>query len=792
AIWADVLKLEKVGLTDNFFELGGDSIISIQVVSRARQAGIRFTPKELFQHQTVQGLAAVAKQGEEGGLQIDQGPVTGEALLLPIHQYFFEEAIPERHHWNQSVLLKPGKALDAERLEQSLQALITHHDALRLSFAEQDGQWKAKYRSLSDGTTLLWQAELKDVEELDALCTEAQRSLSLEEGPLLRAVLATLPDGSQRLLLAIHHLVVDGVSWRILLEDLQTAYVQFESTQSIKLPAKTSSTQAWAEQLQRYAASDALQDELSYWSEQLQGTVGELPADNSAGSLQGTFAAGTNTHLDQSYTRKLLQDAPAAYRTQINDLLLTALARVITRWTQRDDVLVQLEGHGREDLFDTVDLTRTVGWFTSMFPVKLSPVQTVEGSIKQIKEQLRAIPNKGIGFGALRYLGDGQAQDVLAELPSPRITFNYLGQFDGSFGEGEDDSGAFLTPAGESSGATQSPEAPLGNWLSINGQVYGGELNLGWSFSREMFKEETIQHLADEYAEELKHLIDHCVQEENRGITPSDFPLAHLSQAQLDNLPIAAAQIEDIYPLSPMQQGMLFHTLYQQEAGDYINQMRVDVQGLDVERFRKAWQLAVDAHDILRTGFVWEDLEQAVQVVRKDVELSFSEYDWRAQPELQAALDTLAEAELKQGFELSQGPLLRLVVVRATEDSYHLIYTNHHILMDGWSNSQLLGEVLQRYAGYKLQQQPGKYRDYIAWLQRQDQAVGEAFWKEQLKDLEEPTRLAHAIAKTDQVDSDQGSHGELFQVLDKEQTQRLSEFARQQKVTVNTLVQAAW
>ncbi|WP_284368788.1 condensation domain-containing protein, partial [Pseudomonas putida] len=407
------------------------------------QAGIHFTPKALFQHQTVQGLATVASEGE-GGLSIDQGPVTGQALLLPIHQYFFGEAIAERHHWNQSLLLKTGQALDADRLARALHSLRGHHDALRLRYRQQaDGHWQAEFGALNEQPTLLWAEAVADADALQALCERAQRSLDLESGVLLRAVLATLADGSQRLLLAIHHLVVDGVSWRILLEDLQSAY------DGQALPAKTSSTQAWAERLQGHAQSAALQAELGYWRDELQGASAELPCDNPGGSLQGIHLGTAQTRLDAKRTRQLLQQAPAAYRTQVNDLLLTALARVIARWSGRDEVLVQLEGHGREALFDDVDLTRTVGWFTSMFPVKLTAQASLDGSIKGIKEQLRAIPDKGLGFGALRYLGDTQAREALAGLPVPRITFNYLGQFDASFGDGEQ--GLFV-PASEHGG----------------------------------------------------------------------------------------------------------------------------------------------------------------------------------------------------------------------------------------------------------------------------------------------------------------------------------------------------
>ncbi|AZD87433.1 Non-ribosomal peptide synthetase [Pseudomonas chlororaphis subsp. aureofaciens] len=781
AIWADVLKLEQVGVTDNFFELGGDSIISIQVVSRARQAGIRFTPKDLFQHQTVQGLATVAEQGE-GGLQIDQGPVRGEMALLPIQQWFFDTPVPERQHWNQSVLLKPAQPLQAVVLETALQALTVQHDALRLRFVEGEGGWSAAFSEFDEQAQLLWQASVANDQELQQCSERAQRSLNLQDGPLLRGVLFTLADQSQRLLLIFHHLVVDGVSWRILLEDLQALL----GNQS--LPAKSSSTQAWAGQLQAYARSTALQQELAYWQAQLQGVDSNLPWDHASDGLQNQHACSVDTRLSKRDTQRLLQDAPAAYRTQINDLLLTALARVITRWTGGDSALVQLEGHGREELFDNLDLSRTVGWFTSVFPVKLTPQAALADSIKQIKEQLRAVPNKGIGFGALRYLGDEAARQTLAALAVPRITFNYLGQFDASFDEEQ----ALFMPAGEAKGEDQSPQAPLGNWLTLNGQVYGGELSLGWSFSQAMFEPATIQRLADDYAEELKALIEHCSQPQHRGVTPSDFPLARLNQQQLDRLPVPLAQIEDLYPLSPMQQGMLFHTLYEQQGGDYINQLRVDVDGLDPERFRQAWQATVERHDILRSGFLWQgELPAPIQVVYKQVGLECAEHDWRGQAQLQEALDTLAATERQRGFDLATAPLLRLTLVRTTEQRYHLIYTNHHILMDGWSNSQLLGEVLQRYVGQLPAHLTGRYRDYIAWLQRQDAQVSEDFWKQQLLGLDEPTRLAQAIAPGAQALEERG-HASHSCTLDEQQTQGLSEFARQQKVTVNTLVQAAW
>ncbi|KAA0947673.1 amino acid adenylation domain-containing protein [Pseudomonas sp. ANT_H14] len=785
-IWQEVLRLDQVGLNDNFFELGGDSIISIQVVSRARVAGIHFTPKDLFQHQTVQSLALVARTDSQR-VQIDQGPVSGETPLLPVQQVFFELAIPERSHWNQSVLLKPVTALDAGRLEQALQALVSHHDALRMAFSE-DATARYLTPAQLHATALLWQVPVADAQALETLSEQAQRSLDLASGVVIRAVLATLGDGSQRLLVAIHHLVVDGVSWRILLEDLQSAYRQLDAGQPLQLPAKTSAFKTWAERLHDHARSPALQDELRFWQAHLAGAVAHLPCDHPKGGLQSRHVLTVHTRLDSNQTRQLLQVAPAAYRTQVNDLLLTALARVICRWTGQASTLIQMEGHGREELFDEIDLTRTVGWFTSLFPVNLAPAAGLGDSVKAIKEQLRSIPQKGIGFGALRYLGNEDAQQVLRGLPTPRITFNYLGQFDGSFDEVD---GALFVPSAENAGAEHSLDAPLGNWLTLNGQVYAGELSLDWRFSAQMFDTASIQRLADDLQQELAALIEHCTQA--LGVTPSDFPLARLSQAQLDALPMAVANIEDVYPLSPMQQGMLFHTLYEQDSADYINQMRLDVGGLDPQRLRQAWQAALDAHDSLRSGFVWQgELAQPVQVVFKHVELPYALHDWQDRKDLPAALDQLADQQRQQGFELAQAPLLNLQLVRIGDTRHHLIFTSHHLLMDGWSSSQLLGEVLQRYSGQAPANQPGRYRDYIGWLQAQDSGVSQQFWREQLAPLSEPTRLAEALAHDKHATVSASGYADHFLTLDRQQTQHLGDFARANKVTLNTLVQAAW
>ena len=771
AIWSDVLGVEQVGLDDNFFELGGDSIISIQVVSRARQAGIRLSPRDLFQYQSVRSLALVA--GFEQATVIDQGPVSGEVILTPVQHSFFEQAIPARQHWNQSLLLTPREALEPARLDAALTRLINHHDALRLRFSPRVDGWQQAHAE-PVASASMWQSQVADEAELAALCDEAQRSLDLEQGPLIRAVLVTMADGAQRLLLVVHHLAVDGVSWRILLEDLQQAY------RNAALPAKTSAYQVWAQQLQAHAQT--LDDQLPYW--QAQTASADLPCDNPQGGLQNRLGSKLEIRLTAEHTRQLLQDAPAAYRTQVNDLLLTALARVISRWSGQSATLIQLEGHGREDLFDTVDLSRTVGWFTSLFPVCLHAEGELSAAIKSVKEQLRAVPHKGIGYGLLRYLGTPDARETLSGLAAPRITFNYLGQFDRQFNES-----ALFVPATQGSGQAQDPEAPLANWLTVEGQVYGGELALQWGFSREMFEVATVQRLAEDFQQELLALIAHCVDPKQGGLTPADVTLARLTQSQLDDLALPAREVQDLYPLSPMQQGMLFHSLYQQGLDDiYVSQLRADIHGLDVPRFQRAWEQVLARHDMLRTGFVWQQGQtQPLQAVYRVAGLPFAEYDWQALPDQHAALDALSESTRAQGFVLEQAPLLSLKLVRTGVDRSHLIYTNHHILLDGWSRAQLFGEVLECYAGRPLPTLQGHYRDYIGWLQAQESAASEAFWKDQLVTMQEPTRLARGAGSNPSA-----AKGSYALALSIAQTDQLKGFAQTHKITLNTLVQAAW
>ncbi|MDP1535547.1 MAG: amino acid adenylation domain-containing protein, partial [Burkholderiales bacterium] len=771
-IWQELLGVERVGIDDNFFELGGDSILSIRVVSRARQAGWIVTPRELFLHQTVAGLAAAAQPALQADTVVAM-PVVGVAALTPIQARFFLDQIPNRRHWNLSLLLQTRRPLDEVKLERVLQTLINHHDSLRLRYCHENGAWRQSYSDAVQTSGLLWRRNAEDSAEVESIAHQAQRSLDLQNGPLLRAVSIHVADGSHRLLLVAHHLVVDGVSWRILLEDLQNLY-----SDNGLLPAKTASFQHWAEQLQNYAGSEALSRQLPYWLAQAAADRDELPRDfpQKAGSFAD--ARTLSLRFSSETTQQLLQQAPTAYRTRINDLLLAALARVLCRWSGRERVLVELEGHGREDVFRDTDLSRSVGWFTSLYPVCLPGVAEPGAAIKTVKEILRGVPDGGLGFGVLNYLATPELRTQLAALPQPRIGFNYFGQLE----TGQ----ALFAVAPETAGDDRDSAAPLPYWLEINAQVLGGELEIRWRYSEKQYHAATVQGLLDDYQTELTALVGHCLSGV-KGATPTDFPLAGLSQPQLDALPVAIETVEDLYPLAPMQQGILFHALLEPETGVYVNQMTLDIDGLDVGRFAVAWRKALARHAILRSAFIWRgEADRPLQVVYKQAAVPLDMRDWRDRTVSEADLEALAAEEHERGFDPAQAPLLRLLLVRLTEQHYRWIWTSHHILLDGWSTSQLLGEVLQSYAGSD-RPAVSRYRDFIAWLQQKNPADSERFWRQRLAALDGPTMLADTIGGGDGI-----GHGTHYERLGATITRRLQTFAQRQHITLNTLLQGAW
>lgn len=534
-IWSDVLGVKQVGIFDNFFELGGDSILAIVVITRANQANLKLTVKQLFQHQTIADLASVAVTTKV--TQAEQGLITGLVALTPIQCWFFEQNFVAPHHWNQAVSLEVKHVIDLDVLGKSIQQLLLHHDALRLRFEQTKSGWQQIITDLDVEVPLIHLdfSDLSATEQelaMEAAATKLQSSLNLADNLLIKFAVFDLGNLPSRLLIIIHHLVVDGVSWRILLEDLETVYQQLSQGKKIKLPAKTTSWKYWSQCLQEYVKTNNLEQEWDYWLKETWQDITPLPVDFADG--ENTVAATRNISiiLNEAQTQALLKEVPKAYNTQINDVLLTALVQAFTQWTDNSSLLLALEGHGREEIFAGVDLSRTVGWFTSIFPVllDLQPASHPLEALKSIKEQLRNIPNKGLNYGVLRYLSQNNPKvELLRSLPQAEVVFNYLGQFDQTFS----DSSIFKISQ-EYQGQTRSPENREIYILSIDALVINHQLQINWTYSEKIHQRSTIARLAQGFLEALETLITHCQFSENRGYTPSDFPEADLSQEDLE------------------------------------------------------------------------------------------------------------------------------------------------------------------------------------------------------------------------------------------------------------------
>jgi len=800
AIWAEVLRLERVGVDEGFFELGGDSILTIQVVSRARRAGLSITPRQLFEHQTVAELAAVVGwAGEGAGGSADGGEASGPVPLTPIQAWFFEQEHPAPWHANQSVLLAVDAGLDDAVLDAALDAVLAHHDALRLRFRRAGDGWEQWHADTSGITLERVDLAAIDPGERDAAQAAAaagrQGGMELERGPLGRAILFDRGEEGRVLFLVIHHLAVDGVSWRILREDLERACAQREAGEPVALGPTGTSYRAWAGVLEAYAAGATLAGEAGWWMRQGPAGIPRLPRD---GDVDGTVGGSraVSVALGAEETRALLHEVPAAYRTQINDVLLCALADAVAEWTGGARVRLALEGHGREEeVGDGVDLTRTVGWFTSIYPVVLDlPRGAGPGErLKAVKEQLRAVPRRGIGYGVMRYLApEPEVRAQLAAHAEPEIAFNYLGQFD----QGLAVASRFRFAAGPRGG--DQAAANRRRWLvEANGGIQGGALRMEWRYDAGAHRAETVERLAGAWLAALRALIAHCRQAGPGGYTPSDFPLAALTQAEVDAALAGRAAVEELYPLAPLQEGLHFHALMEGESQAYQVQIAHRLEGrLDADLFRRAWGQVVARHAILRTGFVHEGLRRPLQRVEAAVELPWHEGDWRGLDEggEAAALERYLAEDRARGFVLAQPPLQRCALFRVGDEAHWLVWSQHHLLMDGWSASRVLDEVFRVYAALaagRTAELPRvrPYRDFIAWLQRQDTRAAERYWTGQLAGFSAPTPLG--VDRPAPAGAAPG-YARLAVTLPPELTRGVEEAARRNRVTLSTVLQGAW
>ncbi|MGH3884232.1 MAG: condensation domain-containing protein, partial [Pseudonocardiaceae bacterium] len=584
------------------------------------------------------------------------------------------------------------------------------------------------------------------------------------------------------------------VSWRILLDDLDTAYRQALAGSEVALEPPGTAVATWASRLTEHVRSGGFDEDLEFWTQVSHSAQADLPVDHPGVHTAGSTRRIT-VRLGAAQTDALLHRVPAVYRTQINDVLLSALGRVLSAWTGRDRVLVTLEGHGREELLDGVDLSRTVGWFTSQFPVALAVPSSDWGEIlKSVKEQLRAIPHRGLSYGVLRELSaDDSPAAALRSGERPQICFNYHGQWDTPAA-----AGGMFRARRDGVGADLAPDQPALNLMDVSGLVEDGELELTWFYSSQVHDEDTVRRLAEEMIKALGEIVAHCSRPEAGGCTPSDFPLAGVDQAGVDRLVGDGQSVEDIYPLTPLQAGMVFHHLVDTDSAAYVDEFRIRLSGVsDAGALGVACQRVADRTPALRSAVVWDGVDEPLQVVYRHAAVPARYFDWRGRSDVEQdqELQRVMAADRAAGMDLAVAPLLRLVIATLSDDEVLLVWTSHHVVLDGWSLAQVFTEVREQYAAIVDGRAPElvtrrPFRDYLQWLGERDESQAEEHWRGVLSGFSAPTGLPF---DRQPLEAHRAESAESVRVeFSAEESARLQSVAKRAGLTLNTLVQGAW
>ena len=808
-IWAEVLGSDRVGVYDNFFELGGDSILSIQIIAKANQRGLRLSPAQLFQHQTIAELASVV--GIRQAVEAEQGPVRGAVLLTPIQQWFLQQDQPEPHHWNQAVILEVPASFDVSVFEKALLQVVWHHDALRLRYRQTEVGWEQFCADETDSITvkqlkLAAYARDEQIASIEAEAKQAHESLNLSMGPLLRAVHFHFgSDHPGRLLLVIHHLVVDGVSWRILLEDLEIAYNQIERRDVLRLPAKTTSYQRWAECLMQYAKTTNVEHECAYWLNAPWAETITFPLDGDKSLVANTVAASASVSVSLSaqQTTTLLHTITSIYKVEINEILLTGLLRALARWTDGHAFTIDLESHGREEeVVGEVDLSRTVGWFTSLYPAlfTVDASMPVQQTLRDVREQLHRIPHRGIAYGVTRYLDRvSSVAQRLSTIPRLQLAFNYLGQLDQAFRHLH-----LFKRAFEPVGPARSLQASRPHLLDVDVAVIDGELTFQWTYNTGFHTHDTIEIVARQCLQELEMLLtgsERLLEASAAGNQPEAVGVGKLADASLRAPDFAAllkqeSSIEDVYPLAPVQKAMLLKCIHEKHEGQYVHQISFTLaRSLDALLFEEAWQQTVRRHPQTRLSLIWEGEEEPRQAVhRLPIPLKMRDVRDLNRSEQEKQYTSYVQGIRERGFELNVPPLMDVAMFRVADGVYRFAISFSLLAFDVPSFNLLLRDTLHYYEallsrnGQELRQ-PRAYREFVQRTLTQDHVAAAQFWREYLKDFSQPLCIT---PQTQARPADRTPFTHCAASLSQSTLLALQSLAQKYRVSVSTVLQGVW
>ncbi len=826
-LFAQVLGLDTVGVDDSFFALGGDSIMSIQLVSRAKDLGLTLTPRDVFEHKTPAALATVTTTAEAPTV-LDElpGGGLGDIPLPPIVQWMLTRG-GSHHRYAQAVLLRLPAALPAADLTAVLQAVLDRHDMLRARLhhdptAAHGTRLTVDAPGAVDAATAIHRVPVTSAADSDDFFALAATELDAAAdrldpatGTVLQAVWFDAASGAGRLLLVIHHLAVDGVSWRILVPDLAAAWAARTAAPAdppaTLLPAFTgTSVRRWAHALHDAAATDDRHRELDFWTRTLDVTdppLGHRPADPARDTTATVVTIATD--LPTTVTDTLLTTVPDRFHGSVDHGLLTALALAVTAWrrdrgTDTTRLLLTVEGHGRDSTAATgADLSGTVGWFTTIHPLLLDLTgvdidaafaagPATGRAVKTVKEHLAAVPDHGTGYGLLRYLRADTAAH-LAALPTPQISFNYLGRpTAGTAGT----AAPWMPVDGFDRGGTQNPDMPAAAVIDINAVTVdtdtGPVLRLHWSYPAGLLDHTDLTDLTDRFTAAATAVARHARTPHAGGLTPSDLPLVRLHQDTIDAHEHRYGPLDTIWPAAPLQTGLLFHALLAGDAPDaYVVQLVLDIDGdLDTDRLRRATAHLLTRHPNLRAAFTTDTTDGPVQIVPSHVDVPFTVADTTDDPDPDEAAAHLLDTDRRTPFDTTRPPLLRVTVVRTGGTRHRVALTNHHLLLDGWSTPVLLRELLTLYAtgnDTTALDRPHSFGTFLAWLADRDADASVDAYRRALTGLDQPTLLAPHHDTTLS-----GTSRDLDVHLTAALSTRLDRVAADRSVTVNTLIQTAW
>ncbi|MCP4970417.1 MAG: hypothetical protein GY932_07485, partial [Arcobacter sp.] len=789
-LFEEVLGVERVGINDNFFELGGDSIISIQVVARAKNVGLNIQVKDLFESGNVKELTKRVNKSTIHRL-CEQEEVKGESFLNPIQTQFLNSNSRDLNHFNQSVLFDIDKTINIKTIEKLFAMIIQQHDILRARFNKNSILYTQK-----SNISIMEEESRKNITEI---CDKHQKSLNIENGPIGKVILIKTDDkyAKNRLFLLLHHLVVDGVSWRILIADFLMLFNAYKAGQPLTLGLKTTSYKDYVRVLKETTEESLFEDDLKYWENVVNQKVATV--SRKVDESEALKLLTKNVSLNKQLTQQLLTKVNQAYNTKINDILLSVLVMALEQYTKKSDFLILLEGHGRDEIDERIDSTRSVGWFTSLYPLILNTKGKDEESIKCIKEQIRAVPNNGISYGWLKYYHkDEEVRNSLSIKDHKGIVFNYLGQSDNIINE---DDSSILTPSSENTGEDFALGYDEMKNINLNCIISDLEFKASFSCTNELYDEEALEEISTLFIQKLESIIRLLRDKDGLvAYTPSDFSYCKLTQNELDNSIVSnnMGNIEDIYTLSSMQEGMLFHTLYDSSDLAYKEQMVCQFKNtIDIDRFEKSFQYIVDKHSVLRSVFLHKEVSVPHQLVYKSQKIPFSYKDithLSKEEQDDIITQSIKIAQTKE-VKFEEYSLIALKLFKCQENNYHFIFTHHHILLDGWSLPIIFKELFEVYndlgKGQELFFEKDNYSDYIQYINSYDKNKGKEYWSNYLAGFEEVNKLHIEQNVLDRSDA-KGKHQEKKILLSKGETKVLSEFTKKHKITMNTLVQAAW